>query len=131
MYSWCNWPLKDEPLWKSFLLAFFISGMGVVVGISFDNATTAVVSVLLLVLSTGNYWIPTHYQIDENGIIIKRLCFEKKRPWRCFKRVASDSAGIFLGISGRPSPLDSFRGESISCPGKANEIHEFAKRHIN
>ena len=130
MYSWRNWPLKEEPLWKSLLLAFLIAGAAFTVSFGFDETASGIVSFVLLALSLGKYWVPSYYLVDENGISIKRLWFEKKRSWQSFRRVVCDDSGIFLGVSDRPSPLDSFRGESINCPEKVTEIYEFAKRKI-
>jgi len=131
MYSWRNWPLKDEPPWKTLLLALSVAGSGIIAGVSFAEPLFGLISFLLLALSVGNYWIPSHYTLDESGVKIKRLWSIKQRAWHYYKRAASDSGGVFLGVFISPSPLDSFRGDYLRCPGKVAEIYEFAKRHIH
>lgn len=75
-------------------------------------------SLLVLIGTTYNFYIPTRYKFDHNGITVTRLGLSYHRPWRQFKRVVMDRNGVFIGTFSKPSRLDPFRGIFIPITDK-------------
>lgn len=89
-------------------------------------------ALLVLVGTTYNFYIPTRYKFDQNGITVTRLSLSYHRPWTQFKRVERDKNGVFIGTFSKPSRLDPFRGIYIPVTDRDKQdlILNFVKEKI-
>ncbi len=126
--SWKVLPARDK---KKFLI-FFVTVFGFTILVFFvAGVYWALFSLVVLLASLFQFYTPTEYILDDDGITIKRPLYTMKKDWSEFRRVVETQSGIFLSPFSRPSRLDSFRGVHLLIQNRGKqEVIEFIKRKI-
>lgn len=126
--SWKVLPARDK---KKFLI-FFVTVFGFTILVFFvAGVYWALFSLVVLLASLFQFYTPTEYILDDDGITIKRPLYTMKKDWSEFRRVVETQSGIFLSPFSRPSRLDSFRGVHLLIQNREKqEVIEFIKRKI-
>jgi len=128
--TWTVHPFKSDQK-KSFFLIAFIILIALLVYFSFSSIVFMLLSIVLLVLAMRQYFIPTHYTLDDEGAKVSSISSSKTRPWDYFKSYYYDRNGVLLSPFETKSPLESFRGiYLILPPDKREPILEFIKTKI-
>ncbi len=112
MIEWCSFPIKENPVYKSFLLLLSVILFSLIIGYSIDTIH-GFLALLLLILSLAKYFIPTYYFLNQDKLIIRSLFFTKYRGWDYYSRYSIGNGGIFLSPFPKRSRLDSFRGDYL------------------
>ena len=82
---------------------------------------TAALSAILLV-SLSEFYLPTHYLLDSNGVQMRRWFHKKQMDWKRVRSVSEKPAGIFLSPFPIKSRLESFRGLFLPYRKNSAEI---------
>lgn len=107
--SWSCLPLREEPVLKTLALGLTITVSAAVMAVSLGDPIYGAISLVVLVLATMGYFLPTVYVINSDGAARKQLVW-RRRPWTSFRRVVRHRDGVFLSPFRRRHRLDSFRG---------------------
>jgi hypothetical protein len=76
------------------------------------------------------YFLPTDYELDEEGAHMRFLGRKKRVSWEEVRRFDVDKQGIRLSPFRRPSRLDSFRGASLRFCRNSDEVIAFVRRKL-
>jgi len=128
--TWTSHPIKDEPRLKSACLIFIIIATSIIIGWSFQSNTFAWVSFILLTLAMARYFLSTKYTLDETGVTISILGYQKPFTWAQFNRADQHADGIFLSPFSTPHRLDTFRGQFLKTGAQTHEIFHVVQQHI-
>ena len=90
----------------------------------------SLLALLLLGLSLLPYFLRTEYELNEDGIFVKKPYSKIKKEWSHFRSFYPDKNGVLLSPFSKPSRLENFRGVYILLGNNRNEILEFIKRKI-
>ncbi len=127
--SWKILPARDKKKFSIFI--FTVSGFTILVYFV-AGIYWALFSLVVLLASLFQFYTPTEYILDDDGIIIKRPLYTMRKNWSEFRRVVETKSGIFLSPFSRPSRLDSFRGVHLLIQNKEkHDVIEFIKRKIH
>lgn len=84
-----------------------------------QNPLLAVVGALVLLASLHGHFLPRRYELDEEGVTVSVMGWNKRRRWDHFHSYYADRLGVMLTTFSYPSRLDSFRGVNLRF-GRAN-----------
>jgi hypothetical protein len=87
-------------------------------------------AVLLLSLSLLPFFLRTHYEMNEDEIIVKKPYSRLRKDWSHFRSFYPDKSGVLLSPFSRPSRLENFRGVYILLGENRDEILRFVERKI-
>jgi hypothetical protein len=85
------------------------------------------ISFLLIGGSILPYFLPTHYTLSEDGIVVRSLFTRQKKRWNDYKSFSVDKNGIFLSPFAKPSRLENYRGMYIRFHKNREDVIEFVK----
>jgi hypothetical protein len=89
------------------------------------------ISLILIGGSILPYFLPTNYELSENGISVRSVFTRQKKSWSQFRSFSVDNHGVFLSPFTKPSRLENFRGLYIRFHGNRDEVVAFVKRMIS
>ncbi|MEK7309474.1 MAG: hypothetical protein AAB038_01495 [Planctomycetota bacterium] len=128
--EWTTHPFKAEPK-KSVFLVIIILLICLLTLLTTESIGYALVALLLLVFSMRQFFLPTVYTLNAEGVEVKFSGATKKKPWSYFQSYYEDRNGILLSPFKEKSRLEAFRGiYLISSGGNKPQIVEFIKQHI-
>ena len=86
----------------------------------------------VLLVAMAPYFLPTSYEMDEEGVTITSLFLVRHfRPWSDFRSYHSDNVGAQLSPFSKPSRLAAFRGNFIRFTlGNRKEVIAFLDEYI-
>jgi hypothetical protein len=87
-------------------------------------------AVLLLSLSLLPFFFRTRYEMNEDGIIVKKPYSRLRKDWSHFRSFYPDKSGVLLSPFSKPSRLENFRGVYILLGENRDEILRFVERKI-
>lgn len=136
-FEWVSFPFRDRPrtstllvvflIFLSFLLRYFIEvSLLLPVGWFF-------ISMILILISIGSYFIPSSYIFYGNRVVAKYLFIKVARLYKDFGCFYSDKHGVMLSTFKTPRRLDPFRGMSIRYSKtqlEKEELLEFLENKI-
>jgi hypothetical protein len=93
--EWTAYPLKGNPR-KSVFLVIIILLICVLVLLTTESVGYALVALLLLVFSMRQFFLPTVYTLNAEGVEVKFSGTAKKRRWDYFSSYYEDRNGILL-----------------------------------
>jgi len=131
IYSW-DVHLANESRLKTLLILLFILSIALIILVSYQSVAFSLLSVILLIGALSRYFIPIHYDIDDQRVRVKTplACYERRwSEFRCFYQCRR---GIQLSTFEIPHRLDSFRGLYLILPeGPVSEVLlESLKKHL-
>lgn len=124
-------PAVSAP-YRAAALGFFLGLAARTVWALLDPWSASLLSVLLLA-SFRDFFLPTHFRFDDQGITISgALRATRKFPWNRFRSFIVDRNGLFLSPYTKPRWLESQRGVflALSCDQR-QEVQELClERHL-
>jgi len=110
--AWTSHPIRHRPL-TGIVLSLFL--LLVVVGIhaSFHDGLMTGLAAIVLALSLTPFYLPTHYRLTQDDILIRTPFGSRKKSWDLFRRWEADRRGVLLSPFDRPSRLDRFHGSNL------------------
>lgn len=127
---WISHPLVQEPWIKTALLCAIVAGFSLGAMFSFDGLVYGLVALVVLASSMARYWLPTRYVVDEQGVQMTLLGWERRRPWSQFRRVDIHRDGLFLSPFAHSSRLDSFRGCFLRLHAGREDVVDFVRERV-
>lgn len=101
-------PAKDRPKTAA-ALAF---ALGIVFQMLWQwlSPVPALVIWLALVLSVRDFYLPSTYSMDAEGLTVKRLLGARRYPWERFRAFVNDRNGVFLSPYKKRRATENQRG---------------------
>ncbi len=96
----------------------------------FNHIAWAVFATLFLLGTLTAYWLPTRFVIDDNGILIQRWMWRRRKSFRDLKRVERDRHGLFVSPFAQRSRLDGHRGILLLDPPDRDRVEKFIRERI-
>lgn len=137
--EWTAHPLKADQK-KSMLLISIILLISLLVLLTANSVGFALVALTLLVFSTRQFFMPTVYNLNSEGVEVRFLGTTKKRHWGYFSSYYEDRNGILLSPFNDRSRLEAFRGVYLIITGlpdsggtvvNKEQVRNFIKHHIS
>ncbi len=127
--AWTSLPARDRKKRIVFWIVIFTIVWFIYL---FGGLFWGLFSLLLLLVSTANFYTPTRYTLKEDHLEIKRPLYTQKKEYRTFRRVVVDKKGVFLSPFPKPSRLDAFRGVYLLFDGADNpdKIVDFLRKKV-
>ena len=127
--EWTAHPFKAEPR-KSVFLVIIILLICLLVLLTTASIGFALVALLLLVFSMRQFFLPTAYVLNAEGVEVRFSGAAKKKPWDYFSSYYEDRNGILLSPFKDRSRLEAFRGIYLIVNNNKPQIVEFIKQFI-
>jgi hypothetical protein len=128
--EWTAHPFKADRK-KSAFLVIIILLICLLVFSTTENIGFALIAFVLLVLSMRQYFLPTGYTLNAEGIEVRFSGATKRKRWDYFQSYYEDRNGILLSPFKERSRLEAFRGiYLIAAGGNKPQIVEFVKLYI-
>lgn len=90
------------------------------------------IAVLFTIAPLSSFFFPTQYCIDNNGIRIKHIIFDRYRKWDEFCGCDVQHNGVFLKTLSKESFVDHYRGVLIYCNTKnETKITDLIKERLH
>lgn len=125
--KWRSWPLVERPLVSLALISFLVLLALVLWNLTVIQWESPFFYYLGMLLVLGNllpYFIPTEYEMFEDGILVKYLIIKIQRKYSDFGCFYKDKRGIMLSTFKLPRRLDAFRGQSLRFSASKSEVNE-------
>ncbi|MBM4036674.1 MAG: hypothetical protein FJ291_33485 [Planctomycetes bacterium] len=119
--QWRSHPVVDDYP-RSLLLVAAVIAVCVGVWISFDSAGYAALAAAVLAGSLARYFVPTHYELDSDGVSVRFLGHLRRVGWGDVRRFFVAPEGVQLSPFEKPSRLEAFRGTFLRFAGNGDEV---------
>ena len=117
--TWTVHPARERPVHAALAGGFVIA---LSAGIAFSyHLGFGALSLLFLLASLREFFLPTRCTLDEQGVALKRLGPARRRPWSDFRRFQAGPRAVLLSPFSRPSRLDTYRGIVLPLAGAVRE----------
>jgi hypothetical protein len=107
--TWTVHPARQRPA-DAALAAAIISFAAWAVLVGLQSLLLTGLAIVILLLATAAFWLPTTYILDENGVAEQRLGRQRMRAWSELRRYTVGSRGALLSPFARSHWLDRYRG---------------------
>lgn len=127
--EWVSYPAGENKRVAIFVLIFILglsSGIYYLYGIIYG-----ILSILILSLSLLNYFTPTEYILNDEGVKVKRVLNKEEIRWDKIRSYYPDKNGVLLSPFPVPSRLENFRGTFIKFSGNRDEVLEYIRKKMN
>ena len=106
--TWTVHPARERPTHAA-LAGGFVLALSVGIAISY-HAGFGALSLLFLLVSLREFFLPTRCTLDGDGVELRRLGLSRRRAWSDFRRFQAGPRAVLLSPFSRPSRLDTYRG---------------------
>lgn len=118
--TWTAHPLRARPADAALAIAVMCAFCGAVL-LSLQSGLLAAVALVVLLVSTAAYWLPTHYTVTEEYVEECRLGRRRRRQWANLRRVEVGPRIALVSPFSSPSWLDRYRGMVLYLDGVDRE----------
>jgi len=125
--SWTSWPMLRSPV-RAVLAMAFIAVMAWFIQSLFETTYFTVVAVLLVWGQVAGFFLPTRFELGDDGVYVRGLVSRRKKPWGEFRSYYVDREGLLLSPFEERSRLERFRGVSLQFHGNRDEVVAFVER---
>lgn len=123
--KWSVHPANDNFLKTIFTLVFIV-GFLVFVSI-FYGVFWCILGFIILSVSLYSYFFPSHYEVNQEQVIIRNIFLTQRRRLAEFKKVYRGKNGILLSPFKRKTFLNQFRGVFLLLPRERQEIEDYVR----
>ena len=127
--EWTAHPFKADPKKSVFLVAIILL-ICLLTLLTTASIGFAIVALLLLVFSMRQFFMPTTYMLNAEGVEVRFSGATKKKRWDYFSSYYEDRNGILLSPFKDRSRLEAFRGIYLIVNNNKPQIVEFIKQFI-
>lgn len=127
--EWTAHPFKADRKKSAFLVVIILL-ICLLVFITTENIGFTLIAFVLLALSMRQYFLPTVYVLNAEGVEVRFSGATKKKPWSYFQSYYEDQNGILLSPFKEKSRLEAFRGVYLIASNNKPQILEFIKQYI-
>lgn len=90
-----------------------------------------VFAALVLILAARQFFLPTSYKLDAEGVEIQFLFYRRYKPWKNLRSYYRDKNGVLLSPFPTRSRLENFRGMYLIFNDNADAVLEFIQDRID
>jgi len=114
----------------SILVIVFLFVVWLVVYLTTSSLLLTVLSVVILLGSLSSFFLPTHYELDQEKIKVRFFLTKREREWSAFRSFYVDKNGVLLSPFAKPSRLENFRGIYVRFNQNKDQVVDFVKSRI-
>lgn len=114
---------------KTILTLIFIVGFLCFVGV-FYGVFWSLLGFIILFFSLNSYFLPTHYEVTETEVIVRKMFMTQKRRLSDFRKIYRGKNGILLSPFTRKTFLNQFRGIFLFLPPGQSDIEQYLRAHV-
>ncbi len=114
--SWTAHPAKRRPRDVALVAAVVLLTAGGVVG-TLQSLYLGALSVVILLVATAPFWLPTHYVLSDTGVRLRRAGRTRERAWGELRRLAVGADAALVSPFARPNWMDRYRGITVMFDG--------------
>lgn len=118
--AWTAHPARRRPHHVALLFAVTLFAAYAVL-VALQSFFLCVLAIAILLASTASFWLPTHYQLDREGVRERRWGRRRTRPWADIRRLEIGPQAALISPFARPHALDRMRGMMIYFDGGPRE----------
>jgi hypothetical protein len=120
--SWRSWPLEEGGL-SAWLLSTIAVAIIVAVGLTTGSVQWALFACGALAASAWRFFVPTHFELNAQGVFQEVLGRKRRVVWRAFDSAELCREGVYLRFAGASFglsrgmyiPWGSHRAEVVAC----------------
>jgi len=128
--KWSTHPVKKKAL-LSILVILFLLVVWAVVYLTTSSLFLTVLSVVIMLGSLSSFFLPTHYELDQEKIKVRFFLTQRQREWSAFRSFYVDKNGVLLSPFAKPSRLENFRGIYVKFNQNKDQVVDFVKSKIH
>ena len=91
----------------------------------------AVIAFLFLAATLNRFFLPSEFQIDDDGVTVRSFFKVSRLRWLQIRRFLHDEHGGFLSTRSKRSFLDSFRGIHLLFGENREAVIDRIRRYLN
>jgi hypothetical protein len=126
--SWTAHPARRRPR-AAIAAATIVLLVGVATWISFGVAW-GVGAVVILTASLNRFFLPSHFEINEHGLVARFQLRTQRIEWRDVRRFVTDDHGGYLSTRAVASRMDAYRGVHLLFGADRQAIVERIRTQI-
>lgn len=127
--KWIDHPLKKRG--KNLLIVvLFLVIAPTVVFFSTKSLFFLLLSVIFLLGSLSTFFLPTTYELSEDGLKVKFFFNTRQMEWGKYRSFYADKNGVLLSPFEKPSRLENFRGIYLRFNQNKDEVVNFIQQRI-
>ena len=127
--EWTAHPFKADPK-KSVFLVIIILLICLLTLLTTGSIGYTLVALALLGFSMRQFFLPTIYTLNAEGVEVRFSGTTKKKQWGYFSSYYEDGNGILLSPFKDRSRLEAFRGIYLIANNNKPQIKEFVKHFV-
>ncbi len=127
--SWTAWPVTKSPV-RAVVAVGFLALIGWALQTTFHTGYFTLVGVLLVWTQIASFFLPTHYTLSDEKVMVAGLVGKKEKAWSEFRSFLADRDGMLLSPFPGRSRLERFRGLSLQFHGNRDEVVAFVERCV-
>lgn len=97
--SWRSWPLEEGGL-SAWMLSAVAVSMIVAVGLTTGSVEWALIACGVLAASAWRFFVPTHYELNAQGVLQEVFGRQRRIAWRAFESAEPCREGVYLRFAG-------------------------------
>lgn len=102
---------------RTALAVLIVLALGAAVALLAGSILAGAASVVLLIFALNRYFLPSEFEITDEGITARYPFRRASQAWCDVRRCISDGRGVFLSTRARRSRLDAYTGMHV-LPGR-------------
>lgn len=119
--SLLDWPLREEPLESSLVLAL-AAGAGWLAVWASGSAAMGVMIVGLLALTSWRTWLPVRYKIGAGGVVQSVLWSVRRIEWLEIGRYELQENGVIFFRDAEAAPLAALNGVYVRWGNQREKV---------
>jgi len=119
--SLVDWPLREEPLGSSLVLALAAGG-GWLAGWGSGSAVMGVVIVVLLAATLWRTWLPVRFQLGAGGVVQSVLGWERRIAWLEIGRYELQTDGVIFFRDAEAAPLAALNSVYVRWGNQGEKV---------
>ncbi|HVP36469.1 MAG TPA: hypothetical protein VMT04_05685 [Terriglobales bacterium] len=127
--KWIDHPLKKSGKNLLIVVLFLVIGPTVVY-FSTRSVFFLILSIIFLLGSLSTFFLPTTYELTENGIKVIFFFNTRQMEWGKYRSYYVDKNGVLLSPFEKPSRLENFRGIYLRFNQNKEEVVNFIQQRI-
>ncbi len=127
--KWIDHPLKKSKR-NLFIVIIALILVPVIVFVATNSLFFVLLSIIFLLGSLSTFFLPTTYELSENGIKVKFFFNTRQMEWGKYRSFYVDKNGVLLSPFEKPSRLENFRGIYLRFNQNKDEVINFIKSKI-
>jgi len=127
--SWTSHPAVEEPA-RNLIVILFLAITAGALWLATHSGYWVVLGVVVLLVGVRQWFLPTHYRLDDTGAQLRILFYRRRQEWARIKRASADRRGVLLSPFPFPSRLEAFRGMYLRFAGNREQVMCFIQARI-